>query len=118
MTFFESSECFADSRCQVSVSVSPSGEIEEGSSVTLTCSSEASPPVQRYTWFKENETGVWQAGSGQSLHFSNFRLWNSGQYYCGVTEQAWIPELYCCDSQHERRVTRDVREPAYCFERG
>ncbi|KAJ8332895.1 hypothetical protein SKAU_G00417910 [Synaphobranchus kaupii] len=64
-----------------SVSVSPSAEIEEGSSVTLTCSSDANPPVQSYTWFKKNETGVWQAGSAQSLNFSNFRSWNSGQYY-------------------------------------
>ncbi|KAJ8332891.1 hypothetical protein SKAU_G00417870 [Synaphobranchus kaupii] len=66
----------------MSVSVSSSGEIEEGSSVSLTCSSDANPPVQRYTWFKKNETGVWQAGSGQSLNFSNFTSWNSGQYYC------------------------------------
>ncbi|XP_064161680.1 B-cell receptor CD22-like [Anguilla rostrata] len=65
-----------------SVSVSPSGEIVEGSSVTLTCSSDANPPVQRYTWFKKNDTGFWQAGSRQSLNFSNFRSWNRGQYYC------------------------------------
>ncbi|XP_036393763.1 B-cell receptor CD22-like [Megalops cyprinoides] len=65
-----------------SVSVSPSGEIVEGSSVTLTCSSNANPPVQNYTWFQKNETGVWQTGSGQSLNFSNFRSWNIGQYYC------------------------------------
>ncbi|KAG9332061.1 hypothetical protein JZ751_016194 [Albula glossodonta] len=56
--------------------------IQEGSSVTLTCSSDAKPPVQRYTWFKKNESGVWQTGSGQSLNFSNFRSWNSGLYYC------------------------------------
>ncbi|KAI1894910.1 hypothetical protein AGOR_G00120630 [Albula goreensis] len=61
-----------------SLSVSPSGEIEEGSSVTLTCN----PPVQNYTWFKKNESGVWLTGSGQSLNFSNFRSWNSGLYYC------------------------------------
>ncbi|KAJ8384489.1 hypothetical protein AAFF_G00205100 [Aldrovandia affinis] len=54
----------------------------KGSSVTLTCSSNANPPVERYTWFKKNETEVWQTGSGQSLNFSNFRSWNSGQYYC------------------------------------
>ncbi|KAJ8351033.1 hypothetical protein AAFF_G00159580, partial [Aldrovandia affinis] len=65
-----------------SVSVSSSGEIVEGDSVTLTCNSNANPPVQRYTWFKKNDTGVWQTGSGQSLNFSNFRSWNSGQYYC------------------------------------
>ncbi|KAJ8355283.1 hypothetical protein AAFF_G00076210, partial [Aldrovandia affinis] len=60
-----------------SVSVSPSGEIVEGSSVTLTCSSNANPPVQRYTWFKKNDTGVWQTGSGQSLNVSNFRSWTN-----------------------------------------
>ncbi|XP_064179074.1 B-cell receptor CD22-like [Anguilla rostrata] len=65
-----------------SVSVSPSGEIVEGSSVTLTCSSDASPPAQIYTWVKKNDTGFWQAGSGQSLNFSNFGSWNRGQYYC------------------------------------
>ncbi|XP_064161829.1 B-cell receptor CD22-like [Anguilla rostrata] len=66
----------------ISVSVSPSGEIVEGTSVTLTCSSDANPPVQNYTWYKKNDTGVWQAGSGQSLNFSEFRSWNRGQYYC------------------------------------
>ncbi|KAL6481957.1 hypothetical protein MHYP_G00100370 [Metynnis hypsauchen] len=39
----------------VSVSISPSGEIAVGSSVNLTCSSDANPPVQNYTWFKEGE---------------------------------------------------------------
>ncbi|KAJ8366398.1 hypothetical protein AAFF_G00355990 [Aldrovandia affinis] len=65
-----------------SVSVSSSGKIVEGGSVTLTCSSNANPPVQRYTWFKKNDTGVWQTGSGQRLNTYNFMSWNSGQYYC------------------------------------
>ncbi|KAI1887363.1 hypothetical protein AGOR_G00189530 [Albula goreensis] len=67
---------------RTSVSVSPSGGIEEGSSVTLNCSSDANPPVQSYTWFKKNESGVWQTGSGQNLSFFNFTVWKSGLYYC------------------------------------
>ncbi|XP_060716501.1 B-cell receptor CD22-like [Tachysurus vachellii] len=59
----------------VSVSISPSGEIMEDSSVTLTCSSDANPPVQNYTWFKVKKSSP--VGSGQS-----YRAVQSGQYYC------------------------------------
>ncbi|XP_060754303.1 titin-like [Neoarius graeffei] len=59
----------------VSVSIRPSGEIVEGSSVNLTCSSDANPPVEIYTWFKENKSSP--VGSGQS-----YRALQSGQYYC------------------------------------
>ncbi|MCJ8748173.1 hypothetical protein PDJAM_G00162490 [Pangasius djambal] len=59
----------------VSVSINSSGEIVEGSSVTLTCSSDANPPVENYTWFKEKESSP--VGSGQS-----YRALQSGQYYC------------------------------------
>ncbi|KAL6481942.1 hypothetical protein MHYP_G00100220 [Metynnis hypsauchen] len=59
----------------ISVSVSPSGETAEGSSVTLTCSSDANPPVQNYTWFKEG--GSSPVGSGHS-----YRALQSGFYYC------------------------------------
>ncbi|XP_035390611.1 uncharacterized protein LOC113589841 [Electrophorus electricus] len=57
------------------VSISPSGQIVEESSVTLTCSSDANPPVQNYTWFKEGGTSP--EGSGQ-----NYIIISSGWYYC------------------------------------
>ncbi|XP_064161846.1 B-cell receptor CD22-like isoform X2 [Anguilla rostrata] len=65
------------------LSVSPSGEIAEGSSVTLTCSSDANPPVQRYTWFKNNravssETGVPE----DSYTIKNITLQDAGEYTC------------------------------------
>ncbi|KAI5089723.1 B-cell receptor CD22 [Silurus meridionalis] len=49
----------------------------ESSSVNLTCSSDAKPPVENYTWFKENEASP--VGSGQS-----YRALQSGLYYCEV----------------------------------
>ncbi|KAL1005537.1 hypothetical protein UPYG_G00060360 [Umbra pygmaea] len=63
-----------------SLSVSPSGEIVEGSSVTLTCSSDANPPVNKYTWYKKNVTSP--KASGQSYSITNIRSEDSGEYYC------------------------------------
>ncbi|XP_064813954.1 B-cell receptor CD22-like [Oncorhynchus masou masou] len=66
-----------------SVSVSPSGEIVEGSSVTLSCSSDANPPVDKYTWYFQNETFL--NGCGQMYNISNFKSVDSGHYHC----EAW-----------------------------
>ncbi|XP_078130424.1 B-cell receptor CD22-like isoform X4 [Sander vitreus] len=62
-----------------SVSVSPSAEIVEGSSVTLTCSSDANPAA-KYTWYKENVNKP--LSEGPQLVFSSIRSSDSGQYYC------------------------------------
>ncbi|XP_055769325.1 B-cell receptor CD22-like [Salvelinus fontinalis] len=63
-----------------SVSVSPSGEIVGGSSVTLTCSSDANPPVYKYTWYKKNITSP--KASGQSYSITNISSEDRGEYYC------------------------------------
>ncbi|KAJ4944825.1 hypothetical protein JOQ06_013365 [Pogonophryne albipinna] len=64
-----------------SVSVSPSAEIEEGSSVTLTCSSDANPAAN-YIWYKENEDSP--KASGQIFNITDFRAEHSGSYSCGA----------------------------------
>ncbi|XP_053085824.1 B-cell receptor CD22 isoform X2 [Pangasianodon hypophthalmus] len=63
----------------VSVSISHSGEIVEGSSVTLTCSSDANPPVQTYTWYKVDESSP--VGSGHNYSFT-LRFNSSRWFYC------------------------------------
>ncbi|XP_051993369.1 B-cell receptor CD22-like isoform X2 [Xyrauchen texanus] len=64
----------------VSVSMSGSGEIVLGDSVTLTCSSDSNPPVLNYTWFKVNESS--SVGSGQS-----YSALQSGFFYCVAQNQ-------------------------------
>uniref|UniRef100_A0A4W6EJN1 B-cell receptor CD22 n=1 Tax=Lates calcarifer TaxID=8187 RepID=A0A4W6EJN1_LATCA len=64
-----------------SVSVSPSGQIVEGSSVTLTCSSEANPAA-KYTWYKTNRNLELQPLSKESLTFSSIQSSDSGDYHC------------------------------------
>ncbi|KAI5614752.1 B-cell receptor CD22-like, partial [Silurus asotus] len=60
------------------VSISLSGEIVEGSSVTLTCSSDANPPVETYTWFK----GRTSVGRGKTFTISKVSSKHSGEYKC------------------------------------
>ena len=65
-----------------SVSVCPSGEIVEGSSVTLSCSSDANP-APKYTWYKENQHRQSLSKEPQ-LVFSSIQSLDSGEYYCKV----------------------------------
>uniref|UniRef100_A0A8C4GGC3 B-cell receptor CD22 n=1 Tax=Dicentrarchus labrax TaxID=13489 RepID=A0A8C4GGC3_DICLA len=66
----------------LSVTVSPSGEIVEGSSVNLTCSSDANP-TSSYTWYKENGNPDLQPLSKEpQLVFRSIQSSDSGEYYC------------------------------------
>uniref|UniRef100_A0A8C1MM86 B-cell receptor CD22 n=1 Tax=Cyprinus carpio TaxID=7962 RepID=A0A8C1MM86_CYPCA len=61
----------------VSVSISPSGEIVEGDSVTLICSSDSNPPAE-ISWFK----GGTFVGSGSIYSISKISSDHSGEYKC------------------------------------
>uniref|UniRef100_A0A8C1IVN5 B-cell receptor CD22 n=1 Tax=Cyprinus carpio TaxID=7962 RepID=A0A8C1IVN5_CYPCA len=64
----------------VSVSISQSGQLWEGDSVTLICSSDSNPPALNFSWFKENQSSA--VGSGQS-----FSALQSGRFYCEAHNQ-------------------------------
>ncbi|XP_026144088.1 B-cell receptor CD22-like [Carassius auratus] len=64
----------------VVVSITGSGVIVEGDSVTLICSSDSNPPALNFSWFKENQSSA--VGSGQS-----FSALQSGRFYCEAHNQ-------------------------------
>ncbi|KAK0140027.1 B-cell receptor CD22 [Merluccius polli] len=72
-------QCTMNAPQTPSVSVSPSGEVVEGSSVTLSCSSDANPAAN-YTWFKEHEDSVGEPG--QNYTITNITSELGGHYYC------------------------------------
>ncbi|XP_050957481.1 B-cell receptor CD22-like isoform X1 [Labeo rohita] len=62
----------------VSVSISPSGEIVEGDSVTLICISDSNPPALNFSWFR----GGMFVGSGRIYSISKISSDHSGEYKC------------------------------------
>ncbi|XP_056128095.1 B-cell receptor CD22-like [Rhinichthys klamathensis goyatoka] len=62
----------------VSVSISPSGVIVEGDSVTLNCISDSNPPALNFSWFK----GGTIVGSGRIFNISKISSDDSGEYKC------------------------------------
>ncbi|XP_039886387.1 B-cell receptor CD22-like isoform X3 [Simochromis diagramma] len=53
----------------VTVSVSPSGPVPENRNVTLTCSSNANPAVENYTWYRADGDQETFIGTGMNLSF-------------------------------------------------
>ncbi|XP_075322185.1 B-cell receptor CD22-like [Odontesthes bonariensis] len=66
-------------------SVSDSGPVKEGSSVTLTCNTNANPAVDSYTWYKVNEEQVEAVGSKMKL--STTVTEGDSQYFCKVSNK-------------------------------
>uniref|UniRef100_A0A3B4DQ37 Ig-like domain-containing protein n=1 Tax=Pygocentrus nattereri TaxID=42514 RepID=A0A3B4DQ37_PYGNA len=64
-----------------------SGEVVEGESVTLSCSSDSNPPVLIYSWFKQRAASDAPLTTGQNYTITNISSQHSGLYYCTAQNQ-------------------------------
>ncbi|XP_053738017.1 B-cell receptor CD22 isoform X1 [Synchiropus splendidus] len=64
------------------ITVYPPGEVTEGGEVTLTCNSEAAPPVESFAWFKDLDSGSVPDNFQSQLFLSSLRYTDQGEYYC------------------------------------
>ncbi|KAM9310042.1 B-cell receptor CD22 [Pholidichthys leucotaenia] len=64
----------------VSVGVSPAGLLTAGSSVNLTCITDANPVAEDYTWYRYGSK--LETGSGRVLSFSPIEVSHTGLYLC------------------------------------
>ncbi|XP_047186296.1 B-cell receptor CD22-like isoform X2 [Scophthalmus maximus] len=60
--------------------INTSGPVSEKETVTLTCLSDANPPVTNYTWFRYNSGELTRIGQGQTMLLVNPK--ESGEYLC------------------------------------
>lgn len=60
------------------IMVTPSGDIVQGSSVTLSCSSDANPAA-KYTWYKDSKKLI---SKDPQLVFNTIQSPDSGEYHC------------------------------------
>ncbi|XP_026203798.1 sialoadhesin-like isoform X2 [Anabas testudineus] len=58
-----------------------SGPVSEGRTVTFACSTDANPPVSRYTWFNDNSRNLIEVGGGETLVLQVSQQ-DSGVYLC------------------------------------
>uniref|UniRef100_A0A3B5Q0P5 Ig-like domain-containing protein n=1 Tax=Xiphophorus maculatus TaxID=8083 RepID=A0A3B5Q0P5_XIPMA len=74
----------SDAPESLSAKLMSSGQITEGRSVTLSCSSDANPAAE-YTWRKNNNQSV--VSKDQQFILSSILSSDSGQYYCTAQNQ-------------------------------
>ncbi|XP_021065137.1 B-cell receptor CD22 [Mus pahari] len=65
------------------VSISPGDRVMEGKKATLSCESDANPPIFQYTWF--DSSGQDLHSSGQKLRLEPLQVQHTGSYRCQGT---------------------------------
>lgn len=79
---FRSCVLSIDSPKNVQITILPSGEIEEGHSLTLRCMSNANPALTNYTWFKMSDANVSYIGYDSKYILGTVGQKDAGRYFC------------------------------------
>ncbi|XP_072316793.1 B-cell receptor CD22 [Eucyclogobius newberryi] len=104
------------------ISIYPTGEVTEGTSVTLSCSSDASPPVESFAWFKDMDSGSMPDSFRPQLHLPSLKYTDRGEYFCVArnslgTDRSRALLLNVTFPPKNTRVVvsppRDIREGSY-----
>ncbi|TMS10913.1 B-cell receptor CD22 [Larimichthys crocea] len=92
-------------------SVTYSGPVKEGSSVTLTCNTNANPVVDGYTWYKVDGDEVTAVGSKKTLSTTVSEV--DSQFYCKVSNKygAQNSSVTQIDVQFSPKETTVVVDP-------
>ncbi|KAE8289105.1 Sialoadhesin Sialic acid-binding Ig-like lectin 1 [Larimichthys crocea] len=92
-------------------SVTYSGPVKEGSSVTLTCNTNANPVVDGYTWYKVDGDEVTAVGSKKTLSTTVSEV--DSQFYCKVSNKygAQNSSVTQIDVQFSPKETTVVIDP-------
>ncbi|XP_067332264.1 B-cell receptor CD22-like isoform X1 [Channa argus] len=85
-----------------SVSVTPSTELNAGSNITLTCITNANPPVKNYTWFKMGHDNV-IVGNRPKLYLREIHPHDGDQFLCSVANK----------HGHQKSSTVSIKVKAY-----
>lgn len=62
------------------MSITPGDRVMEGRKASLTCESDANPPISEYTWFDWNNQEL--PYYGQTLSLNPVKVEHSGSYWC------------------------------------
>lgn len=92
-------------------SVSYSGPVKEGSSVTVTCNTNANPAVDSYTWYKVNGDEVSVVGSKKKFSATVSEV--DSQFFCGVSNShgSQNSSITQIDVQFSPRETTVIVDP-------
>uniref|UniRef100_A0AAX7UIP7 Ig-like domain-containing protein n=1 Tax=Astatotilapia calliptera TaxID=8154 RepID=A0AAX7UIP7_ASTCA len=104
----------------VQISISPSAPILENQKVTLTCSSNANPAVENYTWYRADGDLETFIGTGSSFNVTVSKV--KSTFFCKATNELgfkrssnlqinyWLLKLGIPDSHIVRHIVRRTKK--------